>query len=136
LDEEEMVRAAGFQTRWWGLGRRAFRVTLSSNFGDEEFRSADAASFRSNFGTEGRVKEGSLLSYTFRNVGAYLGEYGPRSMKLFREFRLDTINHCLWRGQERVSLTPKAFDVLRYLVEHADRLVSQDEIFETLWPKP
>src|SRR5215471_13792656 len=56
-------------------------------------------------------------------------------MKLFREFRLDTVNHCLWRGQERVSLTPKAFDVLRYLVEHADRLVSQDEILEALWPE-
>src|SRR5262245_21620235 len=56
-------------------------------------------------------------------------------MKLFHEFRLDTLNHCLWRGQERMSLTPKAFDVLRYLVEHSDRLVSQDEILEALWPE-
>ena len=56
-------------------------------------------------------------------------------MKLFHEFRLDTVNHCLWRGEERVPLTPKAFDVLRYLVEHSDRLVSQDEILEALWPE-
>ncbi|MGH9794065.1 MAG: ATP-binding protein [Candidatus Acidiferrales bacterium] len=55
-------------------------------------------------------------------------------MKLFRGFRLDTVNHCLWRGEERLSLAPKAFDVLRYLVEHADRLVTQDEILEALWP--
>src|SRR5215468_11707611 len=55
-------------------------------------------------------------------------------MKLFGEFRLDRVNHCLWRGEERVSLTPKAFDVLRYLVEHSDRLVSHDEILEALWP--
>jgi len=55
-------------------------------------------------------------------------------MKLFGEFRLDRVNHCLWRGEERVSLTPKAFDVLRYLVEHSDRLISQDEILEALWP--
>jgi len=32
-------------------------------------------------------------------------------------------------------LTPKAFDVLRYLVEHADRLVTQDEILGALWPE-
>src|SRR5947208_11304355 len=32
-------------------------------------------------------------------------------------------------------LTPKAFDVLRYLVERADRLVTQDEILEALWPE-
>jgi DNA-binding winged helix-turn-helix (wHTH) protein len=55
-------------------------------------------------------------------------------MKVFHTFRLDTLNHRLWRGEERVSLAPKAFDVLRYLVEHADRLVTQDEILEALWP--
>ena len=56
-------------------------------------------------------------------------------MKQFHVFRLDTVNHCLWRGEERVSLAPKAFDVLRYLVEHADRLVTQDEILNALWPE-
>jgi len=55
-------------------------------------------------------------------------------MKQFHSFRLDVINHCLWNGEDRMALTPKAFDVLRYLVEHADRLVTQDEILEALWP--
>ena len=55
-------------------------------------------------------------------------------MKAFGPFRLDLVNHCLWRGDERARLTPKAFDVLRYLVEHADRLVTQDELLEALWP--
>ena len=56
-------------------------------------------------------------------------------MKQFHSFRLDTVNHCLWHGEDRVSLTPKAFDVLRYLVDHADRLVTQDEILAALWPE-
>src|SRR5262245_9466782 len=54
-------------------------------------------------------------------------EFGP--------FRLDTVSQRLWRGQDRVSLTPKAFDLLRYLVEHRDRLVSQPEILDALWPR-
>src|SRR5262245_34273338 len=54
-------------------------------------------------------------------------------MKHFHAFRLDTTNHCLWRGDERMPLAPKAFDLLRYLVEHADRLVTQEEILEALW---
>ena len=33
-----------------------------------------------------------------------------------------------------MSLAPRAFDVLQYLVEHADRLVTQEEILEALWP--
>jgi DNA-binding winged helix-turn-helix (wHTH) protein/tetratricopeptide (TPR) repeat protein len=55
-------------------------------------------------------------------------------MKMFRLFRLDPVNQCLWRGENRVPLTPKAFDMLRYLVEHPGRLVTQDEILEALWP--
>jgi DNA-binding winged helix-turn-helix (wHTH) protein/tetratricopeptide (TPR) repeat protein len=54
-------------------------------------------------------------------------------VKQFHGFRLDTTNHCLWRGNERVALTPKAFDLLRYLVDHAERVVTQEEILEALW---
>ena len=55
-------------------------------------------------------------------------------MKRFQSFRLDTGNQCLWNGEARVNLAPKAFDVLRYLVEHAGRLVTPDELLEALWP--
>jgi DNA-binding winged helix-turn-helix (wHTH) protein/tetratricopeptide (TPR) repeat protein len=60
-------------------------------------------------------------------------------MKQFPPFRLDTVDQCLWRhrddgNDERISLTPKAFGVLRYLVEHAGRLVTQNELLEALWP--
>jgi len=60
-------------------------------------------------------------------------------MKEFPPFRLDTVNQFLWRRRddkddERISLTPRAFGVLRYLVEHAGRLVTQNELLEALWP--
>ena len=54
-------------------------------------------------------------------------------MKSFKTFHLDTANHILGRDGERVPIAPKAFDVLAYLVEHAGRLVTQDEILEALW---
>src|SRR5690349_14880457 len=60
-------------------------------------------------------------------------------MKEFPPFRLDTVNQCLLRGEglaeERVLLAPKAFDVLRYLVEHPGRLVAHEELLDALWPK-
>jgi DNA-binding winged helix-turn-helix (wHTH) protein len=56
-------------------------------------------------------------------------------MKVFEPFQLDTVNHCLWREGERMPLTPKAFDVLRHLVGHADRLVTQDELLDAIWPE-
>src|SRR5580704_8934471 len=60
-------------------------------------------------------------------------------MKEFRPFRLDTVNQCLWRRKdtgedERLLLKPTPFAILRCLVDHAGRLVTQDELLDTVWP--
>ncbi|MCU1260005.1 MAG: transcriptional regulator, putative ATPase, winged helix family [Bryobacterales bacterium] len=55
-------------------------------------------------------------------------------MRRFDSFRIDTANQCLWHGEALVELTPKAFGVLRYLVENAGRLVTQKELLDVLWP--
>ena len=57
------------------------------------------------------------------------------TMKSFQSFRLDAADHSLWRGEKRVQIIPKAFDVLCYMVENAGRLVSQDELLQALWPE-
>ena len=54
-------------------------------------------------------------------------------MKHFQPFRLDTNHLCLWRADVRVPLSPKAFALLRYLVEHRGRVLSQNELLDTLW---
>ena len=48
--------------------------------------------------------------------------------------RLDVANQCLWRGRPRVSLMPKPFAVLQYLVEHPGRLVTHDQLLGAIWP--
>ena len=55
-------------------------------------------------------------------------------MKVFDSFRLDAANQSLLHNDRRVAVTPKAFEVLRYFVEHAGRLVTQDELLEAVWP--
>ncbi|MCU1335714.1 MAG: transcriptional regulator, putative ATPase, winged helix family [Bryobacterales bacterium] len=54
--------------------------------------------------------------------------------RVFPPFRLDSVNQCLWREDARISLPPKTFAVLRYLVENAGRLVTQEELLEAVWP--
>src|SRR4029450_2587272 len=39
----------------------------------------------------------------------------------------------LWRGKQEVRLTPKALAVLRVLVDRAGRLVSKQDLLETVW---
>ena len=56
-------------------------------------------------------------------------------MKQFESFRLDTANQCLWHNGDQLSLPPKPFAVLRYLVENSGRLITHDELLDALWPE-
>jgi len=47
---------------------------------------------------------------------------------------LDAAKGQVWQGKRRLELPPKAFAVLRYLMEHADRVVSKDELLTAVWP--
>jgi predicted ATPase/DNA-binding winged helix-turn-helix (wHTH) protein len=53
----------------------------------------------------------------------------------FGPFRVEAANARLWRGTEVVHLRPKSFAVLCYLLTHAGRLVSRDELLQAVWPE-
>lgn len=52
----------------------------------------------------------------------------------FADFLLDLSKGRLFKGTEDVTLRPKSFALLSYLVRHAGRVVHKDELIETLWP--
>jgi Tol biopolymer transport system component/DNA-binding winged helix-turn-helix (wHTH) protein len=51
----------------------------------------------------------------------------------FDDFRVDLRQLSLARAGEVIPLEPKAFDVLRLLIEHRDRLVTKEELLDTVW---
>src|SRR5262249_15460215 len=52
---------------------------------------------------------------------------------LFADCVLDTDRRELTRGSERVSVGPQVFDLLVHLVRNRDRVVSKDDLLETVW---
>src|SRR4029453_2511505 len=52
---------------------------------------------------------------------------------VFGPFRCDPLNACVWREEQVVSLPPKAFDVLLYLLRHPGQLVSKEDLLKTIW---
>src|SRR5258706_15621915 len=52
----------------------------------------------------------------------------------FGPFRLDCGTRELWRGDQLVALTPKAFDLLRVLVTQGGRIVKKNELMNLVWP--
>src|SRR3989442_14842809 len=48
--------------------------------------------------------------------------------------RLDVANEWVWQGEQCLQLTPKAFAVLCYLLDHPGRVVTKDELLREGWP--
>jgi DNA-binding winged helix-turn-helix (wHTH) protein len=63
---------------------------------------------------------------TSRGVDQPIYEFGP--------FRLDPTERLLVRDGQPIPVTPKAFDLLVYLVEHHGRLVEKQALLSALWP--
>ena len=57
----------------------------------------------------------------------------PASLK-FGTFTLDLERLCLQGPAGPVDLRPKSFEVLRYLIQHAGRVVTKDEVMSAVWP--
>jgi predicted ATPase/class 3 adenylate cyclase len=53
----------------------------------------------------------------------------------FPPFHLDLTTESLWYGSQSLPLRPKAWALLRYLVENSPRLITQAELLEAIWQR-
>jgi len=52
----------------------------------------------------------------------------------FEEYEIDRARWQLTWRDKALPLNRKTFDLLLYLVDHADRVVGKEELLRTLWP--
>jgi pimeloyl-ACP methyl ester carboxylesterase len=57
-----------------------------------------------------------------------------QSIVSFDAYSLDLGRCALWRGEDQIDLRPKAFDVLRYLIENRGRVIPKEELIKAVWP--
>src|SRR5215813_9261114 len=53
----------------------------------------------------------------------------------FEGYTLDIARNSLRAADREVPLRRKSFELLRYLVENPDRLVTKEELLKAIWPK-
>src|SRR5215470_14819601 len=51
----------------------------------------------------------------------------------FEGYTLDAAHRSLRAADREIPLRPKSFEVLRYLVENADRVVTKEELIKAIW---
>ncbi|HMF67647.1 MAG TPA: winged helix-turn-helix domain-containing protein, partial [Phyllobacterium sp.] len=54
-------------------------------------------------------------------------------MLKFEDYLLDALRRELCRGAEAVAIGPQVFDLLVYLVQNRERVVSKDDLLEAVW---
>jgi two-component system OmpR family response regulator len=63
-----------------------------------------------------------------------IGEARPPSPRLeVADLELDEESHEVWRGGERIQLSPTEFKLLRYLMTNAGRVLSREQILDYVW---
>jgi adenylate cyclase len=81
------------------------------------------------------------IHHIYPKIGIRLLYYG-RNLKTgtiqklvfqFNQITLDTALYCLYESGNRKSIEPQVFDLLVYLIENRDRVVTRDEALENLW---
>src|SRR5437588_6603847 len=51
----------------------------------------------------------------------------------FGEFRLDLAQRTLMRQGKQITITPKAYELLLFLVRNRDRVPDKDELMKAVW---
>lgn len=52
----------------------------------------------------------------------------------FDDFRVDTARRVLLQANRPLTLTPRIFDALLYLLQHQGRVIPKEELMEAIWP--
>ena len=68
---------------------------------------------------------------TLTKLGNHLR--GPMTVWRFGEFELDTQRYELRGGGAVIRVEPQVFDVMTHLVGNSHRMVTKEELFDTVW---
>src|SRR5258708_15792003 len=83
-----------------------------------------------NFAPEADKFAGNFTANRFRTRRSL----GGAEMFQFEGYTLDVARHSLRAADREVALRRKSFELLRYLVENPDRLVTKEELLKAIWP--
>ncbi len=75
-----------------------------------------------------------IKSIMRRKTGTKSTDEAIAEVYRFEDFRLDTKQFLLSRNGDPCFMEPKCVDLLRYLLENADKVVSKDQVLNAVWP--
>ncbi len=87
------------------------------------------------FGGDDYIVKPFSMAQLAAKIKVFLKRYGdsrPETVT-YLDLTADRNKRKLYLGNKEIDLQPREFDVLLYLMEHPDRLVSKDELLARVW---
>jgi len=84
-------------------------------------------------GDRSQCVERHLTNFTIAQNSGLRRGLGPEMQFRFSDCMLDTDRRELRRGSESVDVEPQVLDLLIYLVQNRDRVVSKDDVIASVW---
>jgi two-component system KDP operon response regulator KdpE len=60
-------------------------------------------------------------------------EQGERPVFRLKDLEVDLVRRIVTRRQERIHLTPKEYDLLRFLITHAGKVLTHRQLLREIW---
>ncbi len=60
-------------------------------------------------------------------------EHSQKNILQFADLKLDLLAHEVYRGERKIELTAKEFNVLKYFISHVNQVLSCQQILEKVW---
>lgn len=86
-------------------------------------------------GADNYITKPFLLSVLKEHIKSAIARSGSAKQKLVKKggLSLDVSRRQAYLGEEKLELTPKEFDVLKYLVENEHRVLERESILDAVW---
>ena len=66
-------------------------------------------------------------------INAVLRRFGMNKTLTYENIELDVVNRIISIDKENIVVTPKEFDLMLYLIERIDKIVTREELLKLFW---
>ena len=66
-------------------------------------------------------------------INAVLRRFGINKTLIYENIELDVMNRMIFVDKEQIDVTPKEFDLLLFLINRIDKVVTREELLHMFW---
>lgn len=84
-------------------------------------------------GADDYISKPFSLKELVSRINAVLRRFNTTKTLIYENIELDVLNRTIYVDKEEIEVTPKEFDLMLYLIERIDKVVTREELMHMFW---